>query len=492
MKPTTVLFASMLCLPAMAQRDFRLTVQRNPWLTAGNAAALTTYADSTLSQADVHYEHLGGSLRSASEPRHASSFGGNVESYFRVSPTVVAHGSMTYSNIMGTQMSGSMLWPTTSLKPFDLVDDSTGNAGNKRMETFHLTGAVGWQATSHVAFGAAVDFTAGTYAKHRDLRHTNTLMRLHTVLSTFWSPNASADGIGASVLYRRTTETLLFDVYGKTDRVFKTLVDYANHHGEVETYGVQGFTDDSREMPLLSQHVGFGLQGSWHGLFAEATYLHRTGRYGKHSQYTAAHEQHRGDLFTLHLRADAARTSEHLWWTEAMLNTERLMAQRENYRRVAATDNSSLNYYEYYEPTKMSDKAQTYGSLSATGYWQPAGAIYLWHIHGGAAYHWCKQTAYLYPETYTTRTFIVTPFVEVTRTFTLPHATLISATLSGSVTTIDLHQTAMHAAVRYEWPISHTRVRPSVGLGYNFRTATAGTQQGLTRTAIAVSVGATF
>ena len=41
MKLKIVLFANLLCLPAMAQRDFRLTEQRNVWLTSDNAAALT-------------------------------------------------------------------------------------------------------------------------------------------------------------------------------------------------------------------------------------------------------------------------------------------------------------------------------------------------------------------------------------------------------------------------------------------------------------------
>lgn len=493
MKPTVVLFASLLCLPALAQRDFRLTASRNAWLTSGNSAALTTFADSTLSQAEIHYAHRGGSLRSASEPRREHAFGGSVESYYRVGPSLVAHGSMTYANRQGSLMSGSMMWPTSELMPFDLVDDSTANAGDKRMETFHLTGAVGWQATRHVAFGAEVDFTAGTYAKHRDLRHTNTLMRLHTALSAFWSPDGSANGLGASLLYRRTTETLLFDVYGTTDRVFKTLVDYANHHGEVETFGVEGFTDDSREMPLLSQYVGAGLQGAWHGLFAEATYLHRTGRYGKHSQYTAAHEQHRGDLFSLHLRADVAHTAQHLWWTEATLHTERLQALRENYRRVASSaTGSSLTFYDYYEPTKMSDKAQTYGSLTATGYWLPSGAIYLWHVHGGAVCHWRKQTAYLYPETYTTSRLVVVPFAEASRSLHMGHNGLLSIALGGAVGTTDLHEAAAHAKVSYEWPLGHSRVRPSIALRYDFRTATGGQQQGLTRNALCATVAATF
>lgn len=67
MKLIIVLYANLLCLPAMAQRDFQLTQQRNPWLTANNAAALTTYADSTIAHATLSYRHDGGKLHTMSE-----------------------------------------------------------------------------------------------------------------------------------------------------------------------------------------------------------------------------------------------------------------------------------------------------------------------------------------------------------------------------------------------------------------------------------------
>ena len=492
MKPTVALCASLMALPAMAQRDFQLITQRNAWLTSGNAAALTTLTDSTVSQGAISYSHTGGALRTVSQPQRENAVGADVQSYYRISPTIVANGKIAYTNRQGTQMSGSMLLPTSELMPFDLVDDSLNNAGDKRTELFNLVGAIGWQAWRHVAVGAKVDFTAGTYAKHRDLRHTNTIMQLRTGVNTFWSPNGTTDGIGAGFLYYRTTETMLFDVYGTTDRVFKTLVDYANHHGEVETYGVEGFTDNSREVPLLSQYVGFNVQGAWKRLFADASYMHRSGYYGKLSQYTASHEQHRGDIFTLHLRGDVAKAEKHHWWIDGTLNTERLTANRENYRRVAASDNNSVTYYEYYEQTKMSDKAQTYGTVSATGYWHPSGEIYLWHVHAGVDYWTRKQTAYLYPETFTEQLNVITPFAEARRSFLLHDTSLLSAELGSSMATGDIHLFAAHAALRYEFPIRHTAVRPSISARYDFRTATSDCQQGLTRNVITATAGVTF
>ena len=67
MKPTIVLFVSMLSMPAMAQRDFLLTKQRNVWLTSANAAALTTFSDSTIAHATLSYSHADGTRRSLSD-----------------------------------------------------------------------------------------------------------------------------------------------------------------------------------------------------------------------------------------------------------------------------------------------------------------------------------------------------------------------------------------------------------------------------------------
>ena len=171
-----------------------------------------------------------------------------------------------------------------------------------------------------------------------------------------------------------------FKTYGTTDRIYTTLVDYANGQGEHETFGIEGFTDSKNELPLLSEQVGVTAQGACDRLFAEATYTHRTGYYGRKSQYSASHERHHGDLLALRLRYDLARKAQRLIWVDLQMTTEQLTAERENYRRTTATNGSSVTYYEYFEPTKMADKVQTYGTAAVTAYWKPAADIYLWHL----------------------------------------------------------------------------------------------------------------
>lgn len=45
------------------------------------------------------------------------------------------------------------------------------------------------------------------------------------------------------MVYSRRTEAMQFKTYGTTDQIYYTLIDYANHHGEREAFGTEGFTD---------------------------------------------------------------------------------------------------------------------------------------------------------------------------------------------------------------------------------------------------------
>ncbi len=491
MKLKIALFANLICLPMMAQRDYSLIEQRNAWLTSGNAAALTTFADSSVARATLRYRYEGGKLRSASEGKNVNNYDADVRSYYRLSKRVVAYGRMAYDNFNGTKMAGSMFVPTSELMPFDLIGYSEDMAGDKHAETFNAIGAIGWNVCRSLSVGAKVDYTAGTYAKHRDLRHSNTLMDLDAKANVMLALG-SDNGLGAGFVYRRRTETMLFDVYGTTDRVYSSLVDYANGHGEIETFGVDGFTDDSNEQPLVSDYVGFNAQGKWKGVFADVTYTHRTGYYGKRSQYTASHERHYGDATTVHLRYDMPNAASRVVWFDANFSTERLTAERENYRRVTSATGSAATYYEYYEPTKMSDKTQTQGSAIVNAYWKPAGEIFLWHVKGGVNYWTSSQTAYVYPEVYTEKPHVLTPFVEASRGFLNRRTSLLSLEAGCAVLTGSVEQIAAHAKVAYEMPIRGTRVRPELSLRYDFRNGMSGDMKGWSRNILTICAAATF
>ena len=491
MKLKLVLFANLICLPIMAQRDYSLIEHRNAWLTSGNAAALTAFADSSVARATLRYRYEGGKLRSEGEGKDVNNFDADVRSYYRLSRSVVVYGRMAYDNFNGTKMAGSMFLPTSELMPFDLIGHSEDIAGDKHAETFNATGSIGWNVCRALSVGARVDYAAGTYAKHRDLRHTNTLMDLDARVNAMLSFNDNS-GVGAGFVYRRRTETMSFNVYGTTDRIYSTLVDYANRQGEIETFGVEGFTDDSNEQPLLSEYVGFNAQGKWKGIFADVTYTHRTGCYGKRSQYTASHERHHGDATSVHLRYDLPHVASRLVWFDANFATERLTVERENYRRVTSATGGAVTYYEYYEPTKMSDKTQTQGSVVVNAYWKPSGEIFLWHINGGVTYWTRHQTAYVYPEVYTSKPHVLMPFVEAKRGVVSRKASLLSLQAGCAWLTGSMEQITAHAKLAYEMPIRGTRVRPEVSLRYDFRYAMSGDMKGWTRNILTLCAAATF
>lgn len=502
MKPISVLFVSMLCLPAMAQRDFQLTQQRNPWLTSGNAAALTTYSDSTIAHATLYYRHDDGRRQTLSDGfgltfpnglgqmssngKRQERYGADVQSFYRLSPSIVAYGRAAYQNTSVTEAAGSMLFPTTQLMPFDLVEDDDSNAGDKRMEVFNIDGAIGWQVARRLALGAQLNYTSGTYAKHRDLRHSNTLMTLDARLNAFMQlPHNS--GVGLGVLYRRSTETMLFKTYGTTDRIYTTLIDYANGWGERETFGTEGFTDSKNELPLLSEYVGITAQGAFNRLFANATYTHRTGYYGRKSQYSASHARHHGDGLALHLRYDVDRQAQRLLWIDARMTTERLTTERENYRRTTATNGTAASYYEYFEPTKMADKAQTYGSLAMNAYWKPAVPIYLWHMVGGIGYWVRRQTAYVFTEAHTATPHVIAPFVLARRGWLMRRGSLWWAQVQGQAVMGSHEGAVANASLAYEMPLRGTKVRPSLALCYCFSRLS-----GATRNSIGLTASATF
>lgn len=502
MKPISVLFVSLLCLPAMAQRDFQLTQQRNPWLTSGNAAALTTYSDSTIAHATLYYRHDDGRRQTLSDGfgltfpnglgqmssngKRQERYGADVQSFYRLSPSIVAYGRAAYQNTSVTEAAGSMLFPTAQLMPFDLVEDDDSNAGDKRMEVFNIDGAIGWQVARRLALGAQLNYTSGTYAKHRDLRHSNTLMTLDARLNAFMQlPHNS--GVGLGVLYRRSTETMLFKTYGTTDRIYTTLIDYANGWGERETFGTEGFTDSKNELPLLSEYVGITAQGAFNRLFANATYTHRTGYYGRKSQYSASHARHQGDVVALQLRYDVVRQPQCLLWMDAQMTTERLTTERENYRRTTATNGTAASYYEYFEPTKMADKAQTDGSLNVNAYWKPATDIFLWHMAGGIGYWVRRQTAYVFTEAHTDTPHVMAPYVLARRGWMSRHRSVWWAQVQGQAFMGSHEGLTAGASLSYEMPLRGTKLRPCLSLNYCFSR-----MSGATRNSLGLTASATF
>ncbi len=372
--------------------------QQDAWLTCHNAAGLTRLSCAGhLSDAQMTVAHDWGPLADYHEAPSATTYSAQAASYYRIGPHTVLYGSMAYDHLAGRNMAGSAFIDPTR-QPFDIVEDSLGNTGSKHRDTYHLTGAVGTDLGRLLTVGLKADFRAANYAKYKDLRHKNTLMDL--TLSAGLRASVGSLLIGADVSYRRNTESLRFATYGKGDNVYKSLIAYAAFMGDLETFGDNGYTDKSREMPLLSEHTGADVQlssdmaGGW-AWWCEMSYRRRSGYYGKRSPYTISYSEHRSHIYGCHgrltLKPSAAAT-HHL---DVALEVENLENMANSYRE--ATDDNTAYYYEYFTPVKTANKLWTIAQACYTAHWGLRRQTPAWTLTASAQWTTTRQTGYVYP-----------------------------------------------------------------------------------------------
>ncbi len=321
----------------------------------------------------------------------------NVESLTRLSERTVVFGSMTYYNFSGHDMAGTA-FISPDHKPFDIIEDSLVNTGTKHRDTYRLTGAVGVDLWHGLAAGLRLDYTAANYAKYKDLRHKSKLMDM-----TF-TAGISADVtkglcVGANYLYRRSTESLTFSLYGREDKVYKSLIDYGTFIGRVEQFGSSGYTDKGQEMPLVDDYNGVGLQFSMQPtvgitFYNALSYARREGYYGRKSPYTITYTNHHADLLTY--EACLSWAVRHSFFSaDLILNSENLENQANTYRELS--NESGAYYYEYYNPVKTVNKLWKNRHFTLIADLDIIGELPTWTLMASLDWYNRQQTSYLYP-----------------------------------------------------------------------------------------------
>ena len=401
-KKITALLFGMLALnvstlfaqDSLLLRDYRFVQQSSPWLTQRNAAALTLFNSENIAEAEVSFAHANGELTNFSGSPSLNNFQGAIESYYRLSPRAVVYGAISYDNLSGKDMTGSVFMQDRL--PFDIVEDSLTNLGRKHRDTYHLVGGFGYQVVNGFSVGMKADYTAANYAKYKDLRHKNKLMNLDFtagVLGSF-KIHGSNLHIGADYTYHRRTESVEFGTYGKADKVYKSLIDYGALMGIVEQFGNDGYTDKTNEMPLFEDAHGVGLQLEFMPLFLAASYSHATGYYGRPSQYTITYTDHDRDIFTLQGRVSYAFSASR-FALDVKYQSETLENRINTYRGLI--NNYGATHYEYYDATKSGEKGWRNFDIDYTLHLGIRHEMPTWTITAG--YHWQQRdiTAYLYP-----------------------------------------------------------------------------------------------
>ena len=378
-------------------RDYTFLKQADPWLTSSNAAALTRFAHQSMAEASLSLNGGKGGFTNYYESPEALQFDGHVESYYRFNPRTVFFGSLSYQNFSGHDMAGSAFIQPEH-RPFDIVEDSLTNLGTKHRDTYRLTGGFGTTVADGLAVGMKIDYTAANYAKYKDLRHQNKLMDLQ-LSAGIHAPVTPWLSLGANYLYHRNTESITFGTYGTSDKVYRSLISYAAFTGHVEQFGQEGYTDKSREMPLVTDYNGLGAQLSiincQLSIYASYTYEHGRGYYGRKSPYTITYTNHHSDRHALDVRLDHTLSATSSHRLDFAIDIEQLENLATTYRELQNA--SSATYYEYYTPTKTADKRWLDYHLGYTLFLGIREALPTWTLQASMNWMDRRQTAYVYP-----------------------------------------------------------------------------------------------
>ena len=401
------LFSMLLCHsnPLLAQdslllRDYRYLRQSSPWLTQRNAAALSLFDSRNIAEADLSLSHASGSLTGFSGSPSLTTLQVAIESFYRISPRAVVFGAISYDNLAGDDMTGSVF--LQDRLPFDIVEDSLTNKGHKHCDSYHLTGGFSYSLTRSLALGLRADYTAANYAKYKDLRHKNKLMNLDVtagLLSTLHAPLSTVH-LGLDYTYHRRTESLQFATYGKSDKLYKSLIDYGAMMGVVEMFGNEGYTDKTNEMPLAEDgHSGalsFSVSRGPFMLYNALSLSHATGYYGRKSQYTITYTDHDRDIFTEHVRlAYTPSRTPSMFCLDLRYANEKLHNRVNTFRGL--TNANGATHYVYYDATDAADKRWRTLDIDYTMHLGIRHELPLWTVTAGC--HWQQRdvTAYLYP-----------------------------------------------------------------------------------------------
>lgn len=267
------------------------------WLTSHNPAGLGAWKQGVKSDIQLSGRGGFGGLKNYFSSTSETTFGAEASSLARLSESVVVVGRVGYLSKTSKDLAGSYFIDPTHT-PFDLIEYTDDNAGDKHLEELYLEGGVGVDLARWLAVGASLDYKASSYAKRKDLRHINSLMDLSLRLGGVFHIGEHFD-IGANYHYRRRNETLLLSTYGTQDKTFVSLLSYGGFFGKQEVFGEIGYTKENETKPLFEQYHGADVQVVWRKgrweWFNEASFSMRSGYYGDPSHSTVVYANHDGN-----------------------------------------------------------------------------------------------------------------------------------------------------------------------------------------------------
>lgn len=379
-------------------REWRELRLDNGWFESENAAGLLAFDAGALSEVT-----LGGTLEQGGlKPYYASEevreFGAGAASLCRLSERVAVRGEVSYRRLSAKRLAGSYFIDPTET-PFDLVEYTDENPGDKQLEEYRIFGGVGARLARGFALGVSFDYTAADYAKHKDLRHTNSLMDLVFVFGGAFRLGERVS-LGIDYRYRRRNETLLLSSYGTQDKRFVSLLDYGAFFGKQEIFGEVGYTKENENKPLFEEYRGAALQLSWRiadrlAWFCEAGFRRRSGYYGDPSHATVVYAEHEGgSLFCKGVLTLSGSRSAHTllldWSRDQVENVENIYVYR--------NEETGRSYIEYLGEREVGERTRRSLKARYTGRFGLLGGLPRWQASLEASLDRRETKASNYPD----------------------------------------------------------------------------------------------
>ena len=376
--------------------DFHNLISRQDAAITTNAAFLPGLTINKVSYLEASVEKLNGGFVNYYQSDNSFQSGLQTESYYRLSPRLMLHGSVGYSSFKGKNMEGSA-FINPYVMPFDIVESDDAHRGSKRLDTYRLQGALGYQISSRFSAGADLTYTAGNYAKHKDLRHKNTLLDMELTAGGNWkaAPWLTA---GMSYYYHRRSEDLVFQINGAVEGLHYSLISFGNFFGRTEAFGENGYTSDG--LPLFTQTHGGALQLQLHPehvslkLFNEFHYHSSHGRFGTDASTSVTYTRHNGHEWGYQGRM-VWDTGHRTHVAELSVEQNKLTNNENSYRE--STDASGVTQIVYYGSNEVLKRTEWKAHAAYTLHVNPSETFSDWVIGAEADFQARTNNATLYP-----------------------------------------------------------------------------------------------
>lgn len=378
--------------------DLQFVRQSEVWLRTNNAAGLKYLPMDTISEISLNSSFKKGDFINYNQSNRSYTYGVDAESYFRLNPKVLLWGGISYSNFTGKSM-GASAWIDPNFAPFNIVEYVDTTRGEKSKETYLLRGATAINLNTKLTLGSKVAYTSANYVKKKDLRHLNKLMDIDLSIGTMYEINPWVE-IGINYNYRKRVEDTSFDIFGNTEQLYNSLISWGTFWGQVEGFGMDGYTGDSSENPLADKINGFSVQLNTKitqhlQFFNELTINKREGYFGIKSDLTRVYTEHNADLWNYngHLSYKRKKVLHQL---HLSASNEKMKNWKKNpiYDHDQTTD---VTYITYEAPTLVLTRKELKASLDYQLYINYSDFNPKWSFRMAADYRNRKQDVSIYP-----------------------------------------------------------------------------------------------